>query len=932
MIARPHQAVALEKTIESGFQSGCHAHATGSGKSFLGMSIVRAYFDKNPRSIVIWLCEQVSVISQIFAKPGSRKGIAVCDFATNKPKDWSANLASAQTFGRPVLVIINRAFLVSATKYRHIRANVGLIVHDECHSGIGSTTSCFYDWLNVSHPECKVIGLSATPPQAKESPHPGLHQVLTRFSIYDAYKAKVILPLEIIWCPYLEHRPSHIECAKLAQHIAMRSSIDKIIVWCGTISNAEETGMAWATVFSDYVVSVDTSKSNPSHGLFSFDAFIAAKRGILVCAAKHREGSDIAGLGLGVFVDGVADRACTSFVQCAGRVLRLGGPAKNRGIILDVMARDGLCLCDKVGKYLGLAPGIMPWKLSELELNGCRACSLVLSKPKLPSWEAANSNTATSLRNQFVREIPSDPLYEERLSEELQLIEEKGVVVSMLRAKEVLRLAGDDVQHVTRGSCGSSLVCYLLGLSHVDPVKYNICFARFLNEYRDSLPDIDFDFPHSRRASVFLRMAIRWPGMVARISNHVHYHDKSALRESLRRNGHQGGMRCAELTSFMKSMNTSSKEQVMKTKKELEGTFNCYSLHCGGVVYYPDGIPREDVLEGKEGQLLTQVVPDKRVIAEKGFFKIDVLSSRALSQLVYAIEHSKLEKRLELDSPPWDDAMSKLLASGDNIGITLAESPLCRTEMMDRKPTSVLCVAECLALIRPAARQSKCELIFDDDAIGLIAARLGCSLAKADQIRRRLAKKDATVEKDMSVFKGEVVAKELIEEMGNLSLYGFCKAHAMSYAQLVTWLTWTKVHTPVTFWKGALRCCQSSYARWVHLWEACNAGVAFKDCLTLSRSPSIHSERNTDSFDALDIVQQLCKYGYWDMTKGFIPGCYYDKPSGKVRGVIANYRQVSKKKAAVLVGYGSGYVNAVTDWVFKPFSPIVDISITAANV
>ena len=479
MIARPHQATALEKTIRSDFQSGCHAHATGSGKSFLGISIVRAFFDKNPKSIAIWLCEQVSVISQIFAKPGSRSGISVCDFATHKPKDWYAHLASAQVWGRPVLVIINRAFLVSACKYNKLKANIGLIIHDECHAGIGSTTALFYNWLSDRHPNCKVIGLSATPPQVKSSPHPGLHHVLTRFSIYDAYKAKVILPLEIVWCPYLEFRPSHTECAKLAHSIATLHSIKKVIVWCGTISNANETGRYWAEVFKGYVVSVDTSL--PSSEFKSFNAFLAADKGVLVCAAKHREGSDIPNLGLGVFVDGVADRSCTSFVQCAGRVLRLGKPEKKKGIILDVMARDGLCLCDKVGRYLGLAPGIMPWKLSELEICGKKACSLTLDKPAPSTSEVRIPSTAESLVQKFTRVLPDNPEYAVRLQLELALIEDKGVVEPMHRALEVLKLAGDDVQHVTRGSCGSSLVCYMLGLSHVDPVKHSICFSRFLN-------------------------------------------------------------------------------------------------------------------------------------------------------------------------------------------------------------------------------------------------------------------------------------------------------------------------------------------------------------------------------------------------------------------------------------------------------------------
>ena len=96
----------------------------------------------------------------------------------------------------------------------------------------------------------------------------------------------------------------------------------------------------------------------------------------------------------------------------------------------------------------------------------------------------------------------------------------------------------NNIPHVTRGSCGSSLVCYMLGISNVDPVKHNISFARFfLNKYRDSLPDIDIDFPDYLRDEVFLKLELKWPNQVARISNHVHWHDKSALREAIRRIG-----------------------------------------------------------------------------------------------------------------------------------------------------------------------------------------------------------------------------------------------------------------------------------------------------------------------------------------------------------------------------------------------------------
>ena len=87
---------------------------------------------------------------------------------------------------------------------------------------------------------------------------------------------------------------------------------------------------------------------------------------------------------------------------------------------------------------------------------------------------------------------------------------------------------------------GSSLVCYLLGITDVDPVEWDIPVARFLNPYRDDLPDVDIDFPHHKQNEVMQRIFKKWPGRSARISNYVLYKDKSARREGGQTIGCQG--------------------------------------------------------------------------------------------------------------------------------------------------------------------------------------------------------------------------------------------------------------------------------------------------------------------------------------------------------------------------------------------------------
>ena len=910
----PHQERALSTSVESDFCSGTHAHATGTGKSILGHALVRSFASLHPGKLMIWLCEQQSVVSEIFSRSGSRSGIIVCDLVSRKNHAWWRHAQEALIWGVPVIVIVNRAYLVSEERYKKlVRCEVGLVIHDECHSGTGQTTRNFYAWLDEQHPHARVLGLSATPPDRSTAATPALARIASRFSIYDATREGIIVPLKMYWRES-DHRLDEVQSAELCRDLAKKEQVRKIIVWCGTIEHCFSTCQVWTHVFAaEWLMAVDTSRASDSHA--SYEHFVECKQGVLFCAAKHREGSDVPGLGMAVFADGVASRGSAVFVQCAGRVLRrpTEGFSKTHGIVVDLTAGDGMQLCDRVGDYLQLPAGHMPWQIARCDDDeSVRTLTLVPGKAlrEDESTEDYADAEARDLEKLYTRPCPSKPAYQHRHEEEMGLIASKGLVPHLMRAMEVLKLAGDDVPHVTRGSCGSSLVCYLLGISHVDPVLHGICFSRFLNEYRDSLPDIDFDFPYNRRAEIFLRMAIRWPGKIARISNHVHFHEKSALREALRRNGHRGAIPSSGLQAYLGKLTPPKRQAVLEDARALDGKFNCYSLHCGGVVYYPEGVPKDELLEGKTGRLLTQVRSDKRDTASSGHFKIDVLSSRALAQLAQCLDEVGVE--LELDKPPFTPEMELLLANGDNIGITLAESPLCRAELMDVKPKSVRDIAAVLAGIRPAARQQEATIVYDDDAIDIIREGLDCSEGEADQFRRKLAKRDEEAEAELFQRLGKARADALLSKLGQLSLYGFCKAHAMSYAQLVCWLTWCKAHHPRSFWRGAINHCDSSYRNWVHEWEGSKHGVDARQARRASAS--VFAEARSKRIASLPARDQLRKAWRWDMREGFIPGCYARRGEDgllRFRGVIASTRMLSDESLALTIGTGEEYIDVI---------------------
>ena len=165
-------------------------------------------------------------------------------------------------------------------------------------------------------------------------------------------------------------------------------------------------------------------------------------------------------------------------------------------------------------------------------------------------------------------------------------------------------------------------------------------------------------------------------------------------------------------------------------------------------------------------------------------------------------------------------------------------------------------------------------IVYDDDAIEIIQSALKCTEAEADGFRRGLAKRDDKAMTEVKKRLGARKCKKLADDLGSLSLYGFCKAHAMSYAQLVAWLAWCKTVNPTAFWGGALNSCQSSYKPWVHLWEAKKAGLDPFHSDFARNSCSVYSDARRRRFLDLDMWLQIRIYWYWDMNKGFFEGCY----------------------------------------------------------
>jgi DNA polymerase III alpha subunit len=503
------------------------------------------------------------------------------------------------------------------------------------------------------------------------------------------------------------------------------------------------------------------------------------------------------------------------------------------------------------------------------------------------------------LIKQFTRTLPEEQAYHKRLEEELELIARLGFAKHFLRVREILNLT-KDIPHITRGSAGSSLICYLLGIGDVDPVAERIPLSRFMNPKRDDLPDIDLDFPHWQQITVMNRIFRRWPGQSARVSNYVMYKEKSAIREAAKRYGAKGNLkRNFKLEDVIDQSFIADAERLAG---KLLGKKRCISKHCGGILIFDRAVPKS-LINGTN-----QILLDKHETEDLEHFKIDILANRGLSQLW------EIEQRELMDYPESDQKTAELLRSGNTLGVTQGESPAMKRLF---RALQTKTRADCIlatALIRPVATMGRRRansfqdwsqdsfddhIVFEDDAIELISEILGCDQYEADMWRRAFAKKnEEKIYEFMEMVGDHPRRDDVFTALKELSHFGLCRAHATQLGRLIWALAYQKAHNPERFWQATLKHCQGSYANWVYYQEAKLAGAV--------PSPIEGGE-----------VQDLMANGRWRSSR-FLPVCREIRRPGQVEfcGLVANYRVFKSKPKEyitfVTLGTGNGrYLDVV---------------------
>ena len=456
--------------------------------------------------------------------------------------------------------------------------------------------------------------------------------------------------------------------------------------------------------------------------------------------------------------------------------------------------------------------------------------------------------------------------YHARLKYELSIIHQMGFDDYFLIVWDIMKYAHEaGIQTGPgRGSAAGSLVSYLLNITKVDPIEYQLLFERFLNPERYTMPDIDLDFPDNRREDILEYVRRKYgDNHVAQIATFGTFGSKQALRDVCRVLGlttvqagewskavpNQLGVSLKSAYEQSKNLQAlvskSPKNQlIFETACRIEGLPRHLSTHAAGVVLYDKPLTEVIPLMDKEQQLpITQYT--MKYVEQIGLLKMDFLGLTNLSILHDSIELTKkiYQREMSLNEIPLDDKKTiELFQEADTNGIFQFESDGIRRVLKKLKPTNLEDIAAVNALYRPGPMEqidtfikrkhgqevvkyphpilesilqsTYGVMVYQEQVMQVTSQMAGFTLGQADILRRAIGKKDGKVietEKahfiEGAIEKGIDVASatEVYQYIERFANYGFNRSHAFAYSLLAYQLAYFKTHYPRAFYTAILR-------------------------------------------------------------------------------------------------------------------------------
>ncbi|TPG34441.1 error-prone DNA polymerase [Mycolicibacterium hodleri] len=544
-----------------------------------------------------------------------------------------------------------------------------------------------------------------------------------------------------------------------------------------------------------------------------------------------------------------AIRARNSMDEASGWLAPLGGSHLRSG--------------EEMARLFASHPGAVS---AAAELGEQCAFGLALIAPKLPPFDVPAGHTEDSWLRHLVmtgarnRYGPPEraPLAYAQIEHELKVISQLTFPGYFLVVHDITRFCKDnDILCQGRGSAANSAVCYALGVTNVDPVANELLFERFLSPARDGPPDIDIDIESDLREKAIQYVYQRYGrDYAAQVANVITYRGRSAVRDMARALGFSQGQQDAWSKQISRWNGLADSpdvedvpEQVIDLALQIKDLPRHMGIHSGGMVICDRPIADVCPVEWARMENRSVLQWDKDDCAAIGLVKFDLLGLGMLSALHYAIDLIAEHKGIEVDLSKLDlseAAVYEMLQRADSIGVFQVESRAQMATLPRLKPRVFYDLVVEVALIRPgpiqggsvhpyirrrngeeavtyehpsmeqALRKTLGIPLFQEQLMQLAVDCAGFSAAEADQLRRAMGSKRSTEKmqrlrgrfydgmRERHGITGEM-ADRIYEKLEAFANFGFPESHSLSFASLVFYSSWFKLHHPAVFCAALLR-------------------------------------------------------------------------------------------------------------------------------
>jgi DNA polymerase-3 subunit alpha len=512
--------------------------------------------------------------------------------------------------------------------------------------------------------------------------------------------------------------------------------------------------------------------------------------------------------------------------------------------------------------------------LSVMELIG--DVNMPFQEPQLPTFPLPDGYRTNS---EYLKHLATvgwskrgfDKTSKEEQSMRLDRLEYELKVISQMNYDGYFLIVWDFINYAKengvmvgagRGSAGGSLTCYLLGISELDPIKYNLIFERFLNPERVSMPDIDLDF--SDRDKVIEYLMNKYGQLnVCQIINFTYITPIVAIKDVGRILGipyktcdkiskkftGETFEQCIENNPNI-FMEFSEHLELFKIAEKISGRVRNASVHAGGVGIVDTTITNYMPMKlGSKGEHVIQV--DKKKVEEIGIIKFDILGVSTLTMLQEIVKDTGIDLwEIDINNPEFENNQKAydLLKSAKTNAVFQVESQGMKDLLLRLRPDNLEDLSAVLALYRPDSMSMLEDYIhykhhpqnvqyWHDDMIPLLDKTYGCIIYQeqimdivrvfggrtyggADKFRKGIGKKD----KDLVKYEADKLQQEIIdnkydnelaqkisEYMATMGGYSFNKSHSALYSVICLQTAYLKAHYPVYFFKALLNLNKSDY-------------------------------------------------------------------------------------------------------------------------